>query len=171
MQGKNSTRLVPAFLMSSVVGCGLHFLFGLLPCPVTALFSPINESIWEHVKLIYWPYLAAMLWVTERQGRGCRGGWLFSLLIISIAMLAVGYVFHISLGGDRRMFDIGLYIVLLAAGFWLPGRLEGASAHRAGLVILTLGLGGAIVLFTFLPPDHILFADLSTVHTWYTIPY
>ncbi|MCD7927834.1 MAG: DUF6512 family protein, partial [Oscillospiraceae bacterium] len=125
---------------------------------MTALFSPINESIWEHVKLIYWPYLAAMLWVTGRQGRGCRGGWLFSLLIISIAMLAVGYVYHISLGGDRLMFDIGLYIVLLAAGFWLPGRLEGASAHRAGLVILTLGLGGAIVLFTFLPPDHILFA-------------
>ncbi len=148
----------------------MHFLFKLLPCPVTALFSPVNESIWEHVKLIYWPYLAAMLLVTGKKGRGSRGGWLFSLLVISIAMLAAGYVYHISLGGEQLIFDIGLYVALMAAGFWLPGRLNGASSHRAGLVILTLGLGGAIVLFTFLPPDQILFADLSAVHTWYTIP-
>ena len=27
-----------------------------------------------------------------------------------------------------------------------------------------------LTLFTFLPPDYILFADLSGVNTWYTIP-
>ena len=32
-------------------------------------------------------------------------------------------------------------------------------------------LGGAMVIFTFLPPAHVLFADLSGVNTWQVIPY
>ena len=30
-----------------------HFLYGLLPNTITAIFFPVNESIWEHVKLIF----------------------------------------------------------------------------------------------------------------------
>ncbi|MCD8376265.1 MAG: DUF6512 family protein [Oscillospiraceae bacterium] len=142
-----------------------------MPSPVTALISPVNESIWEHLKLVYWPYLAAMLALTKKKGRACRSGWLLSLLAISIALLAVGYVYHICLGGESLIFDIGLYIVLMAAGFWLPGRLGRVCSHQTGLAVLTTALGGALLLFTFLPPNHILFADLSAVHTWYTIPW
>lgn len=166
-----STRLLFAFVVTTLAGACLHFLYDLLPNPVTALFSPTNESIWEHLKIIYWPYLAAMFLVTGKAGRDHRGSWLFTLLVISVAMLAVGYVYHISLGGDAMIFDIGLYVVLMALGFWLPGRLKGSAGHSAPVFFLVVLLGVAIVLFTFLPPDHILFADLSGVHTWYTIPY
>lgn len=164
-------RLALACLMTIATGCALHFLFDWLPNPLTAVFAPVNESIWEHLKLIYWPYLAAMLVLTGGANRPGRGGWLLSLLIISIALLAAGYVYHICLNGESLIFDIGLYIALMAVGFWLPGRLKGASSHRTGLAALTAALGGAILLFSFLPPDHILFSDLSAVHTWYTILY
>ena len=86
-------------------------------------------------------------------------------------MLAVGYVYHIVLGGDTMIFDIGLYVVLMALGFWLPGRLKSAGGRSTPVFFLTVLLGVAIILFTFLPPDRILFADLSGVNTWYTIPY
>ncbi len=165
-----SRRLLFAFMVTTLAGACLHFLYDFLPNPVTALFSPVNESIWEHLKLIYWPYLIAMLAVTGKAGRSSRGGWLFTLLIISVAMLIVGYVYHISLGGSSTAFDIGLYVVLMALGFFLPGRLKGTAGHSAPVFFLTVLLGVAIVLFTFLPPDHILFADLSGVNTWYTIP-
>lgn len=165
-----SKRMLLAFVVTTLAGAGLHFLFDLLPSPVTAVFSPVNESIWEHLKIIYWPYLIAVLLVTGKAGKGSRGGWLFTLLILSVAMLAVGYVYHISLGGDALIFDVGLYVILMALGFWLPGRLNNAAGHSAPVFFLVVLLGAAIVLFTFLPPDHILFADLSGVHTWYTIP-
>lgn len=165
-----SKRLLLAFAVTTLAGACLHFLFALLPNPVTALFSPVNESIWEHLKIIYWPYLAAMFPVTGKAGRGNRGRWLFTLLFISVAMLAVGYVYHISLGGDSTVFDVGLYVVLMALGFWLPGRLKVTAGRSAPIFFLVVLLGVVIVLFTFLPPDHILFADLSGVNTWYTIP-
>ena len=30
-----------------------HFVYELTPCTLTAIFFPVNESIWEHVKLIF----------------------------------------------------------------------------------------------------------------------
>lgn len=165
-----SRRLLFAFIVATLAGACLHFLYDFLPNPVTALFSPVNESIWEHLKIIFWPYLIAMLAVTGKSGRGSRGGWLFSLLVISVAMLIVGYVYHISLGGTSTAFDVGLYVILMALGFFLPGRLKSTSGRSAPVFFLVVLLGVAILLFTFLPPDNILFADLSGVHTWYTIP-
>ena len=32
---------------------GLHFLYQLVPSTFTAMFSPVNESIWEHQKLLF----------------------------------------------------------------------------------------------------------------------
>lgn len=31
----------------------LHFLYDLFPCFFTSIFSPVNESIWEHMKLLF----------------------------------------------------------------------------------------------------------------------
>ena len=166
-----SKRLLLACVVTTLAGVCLHFLYELFPNPLTALISPVNESIWEHLKLVYWPYLVAMFLVTGKAGRGNRGSWLFSLLVISVALLAIGYVYHISLGRDSRIFDIGLYVVLMALGFWLPGRLKPSAGRDTPVFFLTVLLGVTILLFTFLPPDHILFADLSGVNTWYTIPY
>lgn len=166
-----SGRLIFAFIVTTLAGACLHFLHALLPNVITAVFSPINESIWEHLKIIYWPFLAAMLLVTGKAGKDNRGSWMFSLLVISVAMLAVGYVYHISLGGNSVAFDIGLYVILMAIGFWLPGKLKDSAGRSTPVLFLVVLLGFTIVLFTFLPPDHILFADLTQVHTWYTIPY
>ena len=164
-----SKVLLIAFVVTTLAGACLHFLYDFLPSPVTALIAPVNESIWEHLKLVYWPYLAAMWIVTRKAGKDSRGGWLLTLLIISVAMLTAGYVYYILLGRDSRAFGLSLYVILMALGFWLPGRLStcGKSKIIPFLVIL---LGAMILLFTFLPPDNILFADLTTVHTWYTIP-
>ena len=30
-----------------------HFIYGWLPSSITAIFFPVNESIWEHMKLIF----------------------------------------------------------------------------------------------------------------------
>ena len=165
-----SKRLLIVFILTTLAGVALHFVYDLLPNPVTALFSPVNESIWEHLKVIYWPYLAAMLIVTGKDTRGKRASWLFALLVISVAMLLIGYVYHISLGLDNLIFDIGLYVVLMALGFWLPGQLNPKNARSFPVLFLVVLLGAAIILFTFLPPNCPLFADLSSVNTWYTIP-
>ena len=99
---------------------------------------------------------------------------MLTALVMVAAMLGAGWVYHMTLGGEALMVDIGIYVVLMAAGVLLPELLSGASEHSflgtlSALAVLALSV--ALVLFTFLPPDHPLFLDLSGVNTWSTIPY
>ena len=153
-------KLLTAFVVTTLAGACLHFLYVLLPNPVTALLAPVNESLWEHLKIFFWPYLAAALLLTRGGERGCRAPWMLSALLLCVVMLCAGYFYHIILGG--------------AAGFLLPGvfcHVGERTGVRDIILLLTVTMAGAIAIFTFLPPDHILFTDLSGVNTWATIPY
>lgn len=45
-----------------LLGSMLHFTFELSGGnPVVGVFSAVNESVWEHLKLAYWPALAYMV--------------------------------------------------------------------------------------------------------------
>jgi len=36
-----------------IISFGVHFLYELLPNNIIAVFFPVNESIWEHMKMLY----------------------------------------------------------------------------------------------------------------------
>ena len=166
-------RLLLAFVLTALAGAALHALYALLPSLVTALFSPVSESLWEHVKIVFWPYLAAMLLLTRGGEPGTRTPWLLTAPLLCAGMLALGWLYHIVLGGEAMWPDIAIYAAVMAAGFLLPGLLrrtrEGLLWGDLGLA-LTVGTAGLILLFTFLPPEHLLFQDLSAARTWATIP-
>lgn len=157
----------------AALGVLLHFLYGWLPNPVTALFSPVRESLWEHLKILYWPLLLIAL-ILGRGSPALRAARLLVIPVVSLLMLSVGWLYHVALEGEGMAFDLILYGVLMLLGFLLPRLLwqlgggRGLSRLAAALVIL---LGILLVWFTFSPPDNILFADLSGgVRTFFTIP-
>ena len=160
-------KLVLTCLATMVGGTLLHFVHDWLPNPVTALFSPINESLWEHVKIIFWPVLAGGIWMSR--GRpGALRPWLLVLPLLCTAMLGVGWLYHVSLGQDQMWVDILLFILLIAAGFYLPTRFSGPFTGQRWLIasVLSSALALIIFLFTFFPPDHLLFRDLSQQPSW-----
>ena len=170
----SSRRVLLVFLLTLLGGILLHFLHGWFPNPVTAVFSPVRESLWEHVKILYWPYLAAMWYLTRKGERGCRAPWLLALLIMCGGMLTAAWWYHFKLGGENMAFDIGLYFVTMTVGFLLPRLFRGLAGKgwwSEGLWVLVLLLGAAILFFTSLTPVGMLFTDLSAVRTWWTIPF
>lgn len=160
-----------AFVLASLAGVLLHFVYHFFPSAVTALFSPVSESVWEHVKLVYFPGLVASILLARKWG--CLGARMLSLLLACLTMLALGYLYCIVLDGRAAWVNIGIYLIAMALIFWLPKPLEARLQGRWSelFLLLVIALGGAIWLFTFLPPDHILYADLSVVNTWTVIPY
>ena len=49
-------------IFTVITGTLLHFVYDLSnENPVVGLFAPINESVWEHLKLLFYP---ATLWIT-----------------------------------------------------------------------------------------------------------
>ena len=162
--------LVLTALAATLAGILLHFLFSSWPNPVTALVSPVNESLWEHIKLLFWPYLLAALWL-NRGRPGALRPWALTLLLMCTLMLGVGYLYHVLLDGEVLWVDIGLYLFLMLFGFWLPTRFSGPFSALPWRLApwLVLLLGALILLFTLWPPDAILFANLAAGH-WYPLP-
>lgn len=168
-----SKKMLITFVIATLVGAGLHFVYVSFPNPVTALFSPVNESLWEHLKILFWPYLAAAFFLTKGGEPGCRGPWYLSVLLLCALMLGLGYLYHVVLFGDRLAVDVGLYVLLMGAGFLLPGLLHRVAARplvRDAALLAVLALAAAILLFTFLPPDLVLFADLTGANTFARLP-
>ena len=162
------------FAGTLILGFLLHFLYDWLPNPVTALFSPVRESLWEHVKLVFWPLLLAGILLGGKGDKAVRTAWRLSAILSSLAMLAVAYVYHILLRGEGLAFDIGLYVASVVIGFLLPRRLwrlAGRPGWNWTVGLLVCIMAALVVWFSFSPPDHVLFADLMEgVRTFLTIP-
>ena len=154
--------IVPVFVCAVLAGVGLHFLYARFPCTLSALLSPVRESLWEHIKILYWPYLAASAFLAWGRPTGMRP-WLLSLVILCPLMLVLGLLLHAALALHALWLDIALYLGLMAFGFWFPVRFSGPFRGWRWRIpaILAFLLGGLILLFTFFPPAGVLFADLS----------
>lgn len=164
-------QLMITALLTILLGSGLHFLYSLWPNGITALFSPVCESLWEHIKIFFWPYLGAALWLTRGRPGGIRP-WCLTLVLMCALMLLLGYGYHILLEGRAMWVDILLYVQLMALGFWLPTRFTGPFSGPLWLLplLLTVLLALAIPVFTLWPPHLALFTDLSVANAWRMLP-
>ena len=69
------------FIFTAVMGTLLHFLFDWTGgSAVAALFSAVNESIWEHLKLLFYPMAAVAIMEYFFWGRDVRSFWCIKLI-------------------------------------------------------------------------------------------
>ena len=54
-------RYILGFFTAAAAAAALWLLHRTFPCPLTALLTPVNGSLWEMGKLLFWPYLPAAL--------------------------------------------------------------------------------------------------------------
>ena len=151
-------RFVLAFLLTALAGAGLHFAYDLCPAPLVGLFAPVNESVWEHLKLFFWPVLAAAFVMTRGSADGQRAwsGWLLAELVMPLLCMGGFYLLAGGFGVEALWVDLALYVLTLAAGFRLAYRSTrtGSAAWAAGVLVIAVGLYGAsLILFTMAPPD------------------
>ncbi len=169
---KSTKPVMLIFAVAALLGAALHFLYHLLTILPFAVLAPVDESLFQHLKLLYWPVLLAALVLKKKEGQSVRPR-LLGLLLSSALMLVVGWVYHITLGGSSLLFDITLYVLLMFFALLLfPALCRGEQTGKLwdAAVYLTVVLGVLLVLFTFFPPNHLLFYDLSGANTWSVLP-
>ena len=151
-------RWLFVFFLTAAAGAALHFLYDLWPNALTAVLAPVNESVWEHLKLLYWPFLAAAFCLT-RGAADSRHGWcalLIGLLAAPVLLLGVYYPLACGFSLHGLWLDILLYMLALAGGFFLAYqlRLRALPGALCGPVVIAAGLyGAALALFSFAPPE------------------
>ena len=151
-------RWLFVFFLTAAAGAALHFLYDLWPNALTAILAPVNESVWEHLKLLYWPFLAAAFYLTRGAEDG-RQGWCALLIgVLAAPVLLLGAYYPLAYGFSLHglALDILLYLLSLAGGFFLAYRLQPRwlPGSVCGIFVIAAGLyGAALALFSFAPPE------------------
>ena len=151
-------RWILVFFAAAIVGSVLHFLYPALPIALVSAFAPVNESVWEHLKLLYWPFLAAAFVLTkgEADGRKRWCGLLAGLLSAPLLLLGAYYTLSCGFALHGLPLDLILYVLAMAGGFALAWHLQKAEfpAWVCGVLVIAAGVyGAALALFSFAPPE------------------
>ena len=138
-------------------GSALHFLYDAAPNPLTALVSPVNESVWEHLKLLFWPMLLTAVFLARgTDDRYALWSGIFAAeLLMPLFLLGGYYLLRCGFGAAGLPLDIALYVVTMALGFFVAYRIfrSGKLANAAGWLLVPVILYGAsLILFTFAAP-------------------
>lgn len=159
------SRKMTGFLFTSVTGTLLHFLFDLTGGNWAAgLVSAVNESIWEHMKLIYVPMIVFSILECRSAGREIPGFWRIKLrgVLLALAVIpALYYGYTGILGVSADWFNITIFFIAAGAAYWYEAKAEGRSrvcGNKAAVGILIL-IGLVFGALTFCPPRIPLFRD------------
>ncbi len=142
-------------------GTLLHFVYGWAGRDfLVGLVSPVNESVWEHTKLLVFPVVAVGMVAAVLLHDVRRVAWatLVEAILGALAIVAVFYAYTGALGtGPILWVDITSFVLVVAGGQWLYLRvLLSGQIPVPPAVVSLLGLLALLVLYgiwTVAPPD------------------
>ena len=157
------------FAVTSLGGTLLHFLYEWLGEAVwIAPFSGVNESTWEHMKLLFFPMLLFAI-VQSRFFRDRKDFWCVKLRGILLGQLLIPVIFYTYngvIGRSPDWINIAIFFVSAAIAYIYETRLFNAETMRCGLrrtVFLALCIIALLfVVFTFTTPEIGIFRDPLT---------
>lgn len=162
---------IAGFILTAAVGSLLHFVFEWLDfAPVAAAFSAVNESVWEHVRLLMIPFLLftlAEFFVYGRFVRNFAAVKCVSLLLGMLVIIVGYYTYTGVFGQDLQAVNILLFVLSAATAYvYSCAKLNTPTfSTGAGSVFGSLGLlilAALAVVLTYYPPNIPLFQDPTT---------
>ncbi len=150
-------------------GTILHFLYdwtgrNILVSP----FSGVNESTWEHMKLLFWPLFLFAL-VQRLFFKDQKNYWYIKLAEILLGLMLIPVLFYTYNGAfgkspDRLNIAIfyisALLVFLFERWAFKQNRLQCRHPRLTFAIICLIGV--LFVVFTFMPPQIPLFQDPLT---------
>ncbi len=165
-------KIILRYLFVAGLGTLLHFTYEWSGNnPVVGLFSATNESVWEHLKLIYFPMLVLTLW--DLLTTKVEDGFLLKRIIsILVGMIFTVVVFYTVLGITGEIidwFNIGTYLVAMALVLFFDKRLnvEVTPYSRYTAIAIFAFILVAFFTFTFKSPEVGLFYAFKPGETFF----
>ena len=157
------------FGVTALGGTLLHFLYEWLGKAVwIAPFSGVNESTWEHMKLLFWPMLIFAV-AQSFLFRDRKDFWCVKLrgILLGITLIPViFYTYNGAIAKSPDWFNIAIFFITAAIVYLYEIRLFGMGklicrSRKLPLLILS-AIAVLFVVFTFLTPELGIFRDPVT---------
>lgn len=149
-----------------IAGTLAHFLYGWTGNnPIVGLFTPINESVWEHMKLLFFPmllYSLIMILKFHRKYSCITSALCFGILVGAFLIPLFYYTYTFILNKNVFILDIGTFIASIVIAFWLSYKLTLScrlESYTSLLCIMVCLLFACFLAFTYRPPNITIFQD------------
>ena len=168
---KQRSILWQAAGFAAVTFCGtiLHFLYDWTGGSIlVAPFSGVNESTWEHMKLLFWPLLLFAL-VQRLFFKDQKNYWCVKLTQILLGLVLIPVLFYTYngvFGKSPDWINIAIFYITALLVFlfeWWAFKRDWLPCKRPWLAFAVICLIGVLFgVFTFMPPQIPLFQDPLT---------
>ena len=151
----------------SILGGFFHFLFALSNYNlIIAGFAAVNESVWEHLKLPFFPLLIysaiEYFYIKEKANNFIIGKAVAGYVMPSV-IVAIFYTYTSILGTHLLIIDMLSFFIAVVIGQLLSLKILLSAEFSRRYMILSwialIFLAFIFVLFTFFPPEFPIFRD------------
>lgn len=154
-----------------IAGTLMHFIYEWVG-GAAAIVGAVNESTWEHLKLVFWPMLLFTIFEYFVYGKKAKGFLPIKTVSILVGMaliIVLFYTYSGIVGKNLLPADISVFVIAVLTAYLLSYRLlttpkpwsQSRWAVVVSLMILVL-LITCFVVFTYYPPSIGLFLDPVT---------
>lgn len=158
---------VIGLIFTSIFGSVNHFLYEWTGVAIVALVGPVNESVWEHLKILVTPILVFLIveWIASKDKQRLLAAKFAQIVFGIVFMIAFFYTYSGVIGQVILWVDIMLFYLTAALSYIVSYRVVTRKAapklpsvaYVAGIALIVLCLW----VTTFFPPEMPLFYDSS----------
>ncbi len=156
--------IIGIFLLSFL----FHFMYDWFPCLLTSLLFPVNESIWEHMKLLFIGTLVfgVFEYILLRKYNVNYNNFYFSLFITSVVSFIFYLIVYLPLYnayGENMFISIFLLFITIVIfqciSFYIlhSKHFKYLNIMSILLMIFTFVI---FIYFTYNPPENYVFFDI-----------
>ncbi len=176
MKNTSTFTTVKIFMHTIILGIVAsfsHFAYDLSGKNIiVGLFNPVNESVWEHLKFMFFPFLLwwiAMYFIKNKKCEIPLNTWIVSaavsLVVAPLSVVLLFYSYTGALGIESVFIDILLvfvcYFIALRASHFLKHSEPNKWTVMVSVIVIVI-IFIAFIVFTFNPPKLPIFYDTVT---------
>jgi hypothetical protein len=165
---------IGGFLFIGLIGAALHFTFEMsnFSSMTVAYFSSVNESTWEHLKMVFFPGLVFAL-IEYTYVRDFANNYIIGkvagLLTMPLVITIGWYIYAPILGRSYLPADLFLFYLAVFIGqvvsYKILSRPPLERKYTTAFIVLFIILFIFFSTFTFFPPKIFLFEHLDLKDT------
>lgn len=163
-------------IFTILLGVCFHFIYDLLNRPfLIGLFFPVNESIWEHLKLVLLPLTIFGInysFITRKKNKSLNNFWYYLSISIILSMIIIPtlhYTYHGIFKTVPDFVNIIIYIISIIISFYYLYinlskeyiKQNSKNKNNIGIMIIA-SLFLIFITLTIYPPRLELFKDPIT---------
>ncbi len=156
--------LIAGAIFVSILGTVLHFVYKWSGNNlVVGLFTPVNESTWEHTKLMFFPMLIYSLYIERKTEKEypCIGSAMIAGAIVGVvSIISLFYTYSGIIGFNVAFVDISIFYISVIIAFYVVYRVAQSckmDRYKVLLQIIAVVMVCLYIILTIYPPDIPLF--------------